>query len=76
MDLEEAKRRYPPMIVIYDKPSDFPTVTVARLWYGPFATSTVIVGSLELIRDYCVGQGMVKLERHKDDQPHIVEVWI
>ena len=75
----EELRRLPPMWVVYDHPRDHPGHWVARMWMGPdWASSVVIIcQSLEVLRNRLEQQwGLTRLERHPDDDPVIVEVWI
>jgi hypothetical protein len=34
MDLEEARKRLPPMWTVYEHPADQPDKFVVRVWYG------------------------------------------
>jgi hypothetical protein len=78
ISLEEAKRRFPPMWVIYNRPLDFPECMVCRLWYGDMPTDEVMLGdSLEQMRRKVMrAGGCFNLGRFIDDEPHIVECWV
>lgn len=69
-----------PLITIYEKPYDFPTVFVARVWdgKGPKATNTLITrDSLQEIREDIEAAGFtIKFPRAEDDDRHIVETWM
>lgn len=65
-----------PMIVIYDKPLDFPEYYVARLFSGDRATRyCVIHKSLEGILD-AIPRSFVELGRTLDDDVKIITVFI
>lgn len=65
-----------PLITIYDKPRDFPNCFVARIFDLQTPTQHHIVNkSLAGIRKK-IPKGMVRFDRHKDDDACIVEVWI
>jgi hypothetical protein len=66
--------------VIYDHPRDFPDKYVMRRWgvQAGQAVATdemVLADTLEEIRRR-VPPGLYRLERFKDDDPCIVEVWL
>jgi len=66
------------MWTIYDHPSDFPEVYVARLWEGDRATDEHIVRAeltdlrIEVQRRGATG----RLPRSLADDPVILEVWL
>ncbi|MPM90789.1 hypothetical protein SDC9_137911 [bioreactor metagenome] len=63
------------MIVVYEKPKDYPQNYIARLWDGNIPTHyAVIRNSLEDIR--LAIPPMHRISRHPDDDPVIVETWI
>ena len=68
------------MIVIYQKPYDFPNAFIARVWegIGPVATNTMIIrNSLHEIREDIVAAGFtIKLPRSRRDDPVVVETWM
>lgn len=65
--------------VIYDHPADYPQYVVVRQWVikagqieiGP----AMLCDSLEQARED-VPLGLYCLDRHPDDDPTIVEVWL
>lgn len=69
-----------PLVTIYEKPTDFPDVFVARIWDGVGAkpTNTIITRhSLQEIREDIKAAGFtVRFPRAEDDEPHIVETWM
>lgn len=78
MSPDEAKKRFPPMWVIYDHPRDFPHCFVVRCWYGahPLPESHT-ADTLIRAREIAVALGgSVPLQRFANDQPQIVEVWV
>lgn len=79
MTLEEAKKRMPPMWVVYDHPRDYPDNVVVRTWYGEYATSELSLhGSLTEAREHIIATlgGSARLARASSDDPCIVETWI
>lgn len=78
LSLTEAKKRYPPMWVIYDHPTDYPDNVVVRLWYGEAPTMEVSVHSDVVgARAQCALNGAsMPLSRGANDDPKIVETWI
>lgn len=66
-----------PIWVIYDSPRDHPGRFVARLWIGEEATDTVLFATrIKPLRARLQRAGLVRLERHMDDDPVIVETWL
>ena len=77
--LYESRERLP-QFVIYDRPTDFPDMYVARLWWTlpePQPTSFVIrsKGS-ESLRGIMENAGLTQLTRSPEDDPKIVETWL
>lgn len=73
-----ARRRYPPMWVVYDHPLDEPDNFVVRLWYGPFAeASSKVVPSLAAARAFIEKDGgSLCIGRMPGDDHAIAEVWL
>lgn len=78
LPLDEARKKFPPIWVVYERPLDFPDGWVVRQWWGTtpeprgygFAT-------LELARQFVHQQGgSVLLAPIPGDQPHIRETWL
>lgn len=72
-----------PMWVVYDHPKDFPRNYVARRWewndvaQDYFATPELMVApDVDMIRTELQKRGLVRLERHEDDGPKIMETWV
>lgn len=69
-----------PMFVIYDSPADAPGQYVARLWWTlpeNVATNfTIRAKDHDAIQDAMERCGLVKLMRHPDDDPKIMETWL
>lgn len=64
-----------PMIVVYEKPKDYPTQFVARLWNGNKPTRYAILkNSIDDIR--AAIPPMHRIGRHPGDDPVIQETWI
>lgn len=67
------------MWTVYDRPSNFPTLWVARRWEvrkQPMPTSEVLLAdSLEALR-IKLPAGLTRLERQPADEPAVVEVWL
>jgi hypothetical protein len=61
---------------VYENPSDFPGLFVARPFNGEEATDVHIAApKLETIRGMMEMMGMSCLSRHEKDDPTIVETW-
>ena len=75
-----AKKGVLSMWTVYDKPKDHPTEFVARRFdctaQGPLATLDAWVGPLELIRETLSQAGLICMQRHPDDEQHIIETWL
>jgi hypothetical protein len=75
-----AKKGILSMWTVYDKPKDHPTEFVVRRFdctaLGPVATTDAWTGPLELIRDSLFAAGLIRMQRHHDDEPQIVETWL
>jgi hypothetical protein len=75
-----AKNGILSMWTVYDKPKDHPTEFIVRRFdcsaLGPVATLDAWTGSLELIRETLLQAGLIRLERHPDDEAQIVETWL
>jgi hypothetical protein len=68
------------MWTIYDRPSDHPYSYVACHWgvtSGDIATQHQIFSdNLQWLRAHMMGLGLVRLLRHDEDDPSIVESWL
>jgi hypothetical protein len=78
MPLDQARRLFPPMWIVYDHPRDYPFGYIARLWYGMTPTAHVWTApSLVLLREFIVEcGGSMPLARKPEDDPCIVETWV
>lgn len=70
----------PKTYAIYYNPSDFPGLFVVRAFAcspdGPKPYAHAYAGkTIEQVRQH-IPQGLVRLERSKNDDPAIVEVWL
>ncbi len=69
------------MFVVYRYPRDYPEHYVLRRWWVSAATRSPdedwfrLAYTLDQIREH-VPAGCVRLERHPNDEPQIVEVWV
>lgn len=64
------------MWVVYNNPIDLPGRYVARKWLNATPTAELIQGvTLEELRGRLPG-GLFRLDRHDQDDPKIVEVWL
>lgn len=71
-----SKQAKAPLICVYKHPKDYPEKYVARLWAGDMPTASMVVAdSMEEIRAAKPPQ-MAVLQRHPDDDPIIVEIWL
>lgn len=77
MNLAEAKKKFPPIWVIYDHPKDFPDSVVVRIWWGlvPETRSQHFL-SIASARDFLLHRGLVSIGRQQADDPCIVESWV
>lgn len=69
------------MWVIYDHPLDHPDVYVARRWLmgksGPRSTDQVLMDEqLGVIQYDLLSRGLTKYEKHAEDDPKILEIWM
>ena len=66
-----------PMIVIYEKPLDFPDKYIARVFECEKPTNTLIIrDSLQECRDDITAAGfLVGMERSENDALSVVETW-
>lgn len=78
MTLDEARKRFPPMWVVYDHPADYPDHFVVRLWYGLTREEAATpCGNLVEAREYIATQGgCVPFGRYDEDDPVILEFWL
>lgn len=90
MRVRSIRRPTPPnqvgvsMWTVYDKGTDgHADVFTARKWVidrripEPIATRDVLrARDITALRDRFASEGMHRLARHAEDDPHIVEVWI
>lgn len=67
-----------PLAVIYNKPSDFPTAYVVRIWDVNSPTNIVFVASSleECRKDIRAAGFTVWFDRSKEDDTCIVETWM
>ena len=73
---KSAKQARIPLICIYDHPTDYPDKFIARLWDCSAPTNIIATAdTLEELRAK-IPDCMVKLDRHPQADPCIVEVWI
>jgi hypothetical protein len=78
LPLEMARQVFPPMWAVYERPADYPTGYVVRLWWGmtpePKAhrCATLLQARL-FIRD---AGGCVQFARQQGDEPQILETWL
>lgn len=72
-----AQRGQMSMWTVYDKPTDYPHGTIARLHEVPGGPSQCsIVGELEDLRERFREAGFTPIKRDEGDEPQIVETWI
>lgn len=70
-----------PMWTIYDHPKDYPHVFVARRWLvdakGAQWTDLVLIDDdIGRLRLEMERRGLIKLDRHPDDDPVVLETWV
>jgi hypothetical protein len=78
MTLEEARKRLPPIWIVYDHPRDAPKKWVVRVWYGlvPEPDSTYHDTLSDARESIFSRGGCVLLGRSPGDDPAIAESWI
>jgi hypothetical protein len=77
MDLDQAKKRYPPIYCIYDHPRDYPRWFVVRVWYGEVPGEMCLRVDLDMARKAAWTMGAsFRLARSGEDDAKIVESWI
>jgi hypothetical protein len=78
MDLEQARKVFPPMWTIYEKPADYPDSIVVRLWWGetPEEHSWVFDTLIEARFMIQSAGGCFPIQRSPTDSPSIVETWL
>ena len=65
-----------PLICVYDHPTDYPDKFIARLWDCNIPTRIMVTAdTLEELREK-IPNTMVRMDRHPQDDPCVVEVWI
>jgi len=64
-----------PFWVVFDHPTDFPDIFIARLFHGEAPTNAVIKGDTLADVRALIPHGLVCLTRSPDDDPKIVECW-
>lgn len=63
--------------VVYDHPSDYPDMYVAREWVDGKPTANFITAvNYEMVRWFMEQMSLVRLERSPEDDPTIMESWI
>ncbi len=69
-----------PMVVIYERPKDYPDAYVGRLWdaIGPEVTTVIIKrAALKELREDLRRSGyMTRIMRDDKDEPQVVESWM
>ena len=77
MDLDEARKIYPPIWTIYEHPKDYPRWFVVRVWYGEVPGEMCLRVTLDMARKaaWCMG-AEVKIPKSASDDAKIVESWI
>ena len=65
-----------PMVVIYEKPVDYPDKYVARLWDVKGPTRRIVLADTLIEARKAIPFGMVKFDRFRNDDPCVTETWI
>jgi hypothetical protein len=65
-----------PMIVVYERPTDYPNSYIARLF--DLAQPTEVYMQADTLAEIRAGLPlhMVMIERQPQDDPHILEIWV
>lgn len=64
------------MFVVYNSPSDFPGLYVARLWKGVSPTEYCIAAADLTVLRSLLQKGLTRMPRDELDDPCIVEIWM
>lgn len=78
---DAIKRGALAMWTIYDHPADYPDGFIARMHEvatkgGTHPTSKTLKGELDELRQLFWRAGLLKVTRHPQDEPQIVETWV
>jgi hypothetical protein len=78
MLLEDARKRFPPIWVVCDRPRDYPDHFVVRVWFGLVPEPRCwLFESLQQAREHVVLDGAsVRMGRAPTDDQTIVETWL
>jgi hypothetical protein len=79
MSLDDAKKRFPPLWVIYNHPKQFNSQIVVRVLFGMVSEPlpALLCDSLKDAREFVLSLGAtVNLKRDPYDEPAIIESWI
>lgn len=78
MTLEEAKKAFPPIFVVYAFPRDYPHDVVVRTWYGvvPDPGEPLRFDYAEQAELYLWNRGLTRIDRDPVDDPCIIGSWI
>jgi len=78
LTLEEARKVFPPMWTIYDRPTDFPESYVVRLWWGvtPEPDAHSFPTLAEAREHVAIHGGCFYIPRAPSDDPAVLETWL
>jgi hypothetical protein len=78
LGLEQARKLFSAIMVIYERPADYPSGYVVRTWYGLDPEPDAFrCDDLETARAHCIAAGCAWfMPRALSDAPCIREVWI
>jgi len=76
--LSDARTKFPPIWVVYERPHDFPEHWVVRVWWGnvPEPIAKLCHSLMHARRVIVAEGGSVKLVRAAGDDAVIAESWI
>lgn len=78
LPLHMARQVFPPLWVVYERPADYPTGYVVRLWWGmtPEPASyraATLTQARQFVRD---AGGCHRMDRQLGDEPQVLETWL
>lgn len=66
-----------PMWNLFNSPTDFPGMYVARLFYNDEPQDKVLIcEDLAELRKIMINKGLARLERHDSDPAQFIETWL
>ena len=78
LPLHMARTVFPPMWVVYERPADFPSGYVVRLWWGmtPEPDAHRFARLMQARQFIVDAGGCVRFARQLGDEPQVLESWL